>query len=94
MCLASTVQTRDQAPAARPDLGVACTECSSAHGAGPAGCGGGGGARLSSPAVAGSLDISGVDLSAIRASAMSADAGAFPPEREQSFGGGGDLLNV
>ena len=36
-----------------------------------------------------SMDISGVDLSAIRASAMSADAGAFPPEREQSFGGGG-----
>ena len=36
-----------------------------------------------------SMDISGVDLSAIRASAMSAEAGAFPPEREQSFGGGG-----
>ena len=36
-----------------------------------------------------SMDISGVDLSAIRALAMSAEAGAFPPEREQSFGGGG-----
>ena len=35
------------------------------------------------------MDISGVDLSAIRASTMSAEAGAFPPEREQSFGGGG-----
>ena len=43
-----------------------------------------------------SMDISGVYLSAIRASAMSADAGACPPEREQSFGGGGggDLLSL
>ena len=40
-----------------------------------------------------SMDISGVDLSAIRASTMSAEAGAFPPEREQSFVGG-DLLSV
>ena len=36
-----------------------------------------------------SMDISGVNLSAIRASTMSAESGAFPPEREQSFGGGG-----
>ena len=36
-----------------------------------------------------SMDISGVDLSAIRVLTMSAEAGAFPPEREQSFGGGG-----
>ena len=36
-----------------------------------------------------SMDISGVDLSAIRASAMSAETAAFPPEREQSCGGGG-----
>ena len=40
------------------------------------------------------MDISGVDLSAIRASTMSAEAGDFPPEREQSFGGGGDLLSL
>ena len=38
-----------------------------------------------------SMDISGVDLSAIRALTVSAEAGAFPPEREQSFVGG-DLL--
>ena len=32
----------------------------------------------------------------IRASAVSAEAAAFPPEREQSFGGGGggDLLSL
>ena len=36
-----------------------------------------------------SMDIGGVDLSAIRAPAMSAEAGVLPPEREQSFGGGG-----
>ena len=36
-----------------------------------------------------SMDISGVDVSVIRASAVSAEAAAFPPEREQSFGGGG-----
>ena len=42
-----------------------------------------------------SMDISGVDLSAIRAPPMSAEAGAFPPEREQSLGGGGgDLLSM
>ena len=35
-----------------------------------------------------SMDISGVDLSAIRALVMSAEAGAFPPER----GGGGVCL--
>ena len=34
-----------------------------------------------------SMDISGVDLSAIWASALSAESGAFPPKREQSFGG-------
>ena len=34
------------------------------------------------------MDISGVDLSAIWASAMSAEAAAFPPEREHSGGGG------
>ena len=39
------------------------------------------------------MDISGVDLSAIRASTMSAGAGAFPPEHEQSFVGG-DLLSL
>ena len=38
-----------------------------------------------------SMDISGVDVSVIRASAVSAETAAFPPEREQSFGGGGDL---
>ena len=42
-----------------------------------------------------SMDISGVDLSVIRAPAMFAEAGAFPPEREQSFGGGGgDMLSL
>ena len=43
-----------------------------------------------------SMDISGVDVSVIRASAVSAEAAAFPPEREQSFGGGGggDLLSL
>ena len=40
-----------------------------------------------------SINISGVDLSAIRALTMSAEAGAFPPEREQSFVGG-DLLSL
>ena len=34
------------------------------------------------------MDISGVDLSVIRASAVSAEAAAFPPEREQPFGEG------
>ena len=41
-----------------------------------------------------SMDISGVDVSVIRASAVSAEDAAFPPEREQSFGGGGDLLGL
>ena len=36
-----------------------------------------------------SMDISGVDVLVIRASAVSAETAAFPPEREQSFGGGG-----
>ena len=40
------------------------------------------------------MDISGVDLSAIRASTVSAEAGDFPPEREQSFGGGGGICLV
>ena len=35
-----------------------------------------------------SMDISGVDVSVIRASAVSAEAAAFPPEREQSLGEG------
>ena len=43
-----------------------------------------------------SMDISGVDLLAIRAPPMSAEAGAFPPEREQSLGrgGGGEICLV
>ena len=36
-----------------------------------------------------SMDISGVDLSAIRVPAMSADVDVLPPEREPLFGGGG-----
>ena len=40
-----------------------------------------------------SMDISGVDLSAIRAPAVSAWAGVIPPEREWLFGGG-DLLGL
>ena len=39
-----------------------------------------------------SMDISGVDLLAIRAPAVSAGAGVLPPDREQLFGGG-DLLS-
>ena len=35
-----------------------------------------------------SMDISGVDLSAILAPAVSVGAGVLPPEREQLFGGG------
>ena len=38
-----------------------------------------------------SMDISGVDLSAIRALAVSAGAVVLPPERELLFGGGGGL---
>ena len=44
-----------------------------------------------------SMDISGVNVLVILASAVSAEAAAFPPEREQSFGGGGgggDLLSL
>ena len=41
-----------------------------------------------------SMNISGVDVSVSRASAVSAEAAAFPPEREQSFGGGGELLSL
>ena len=48
-CLASTIQRRDQVPAASPDHGVACAERSAPHGAGPAGCGEGSGARLLPP---------------------------------------------
>ena len=36
-----------------------------------------------------SMEISGVDVSVIRASAVSAKAATFPPKRKQSFGGGG-----
>ena len=39
-----------------------------------------------------SIDISGVDLSAIRAPAVSAGAVVLPPERELLFGGGGGGL--
>ena len=40
-----------------------------------------------------SMDISGVDLLAIRAPAVFAGAGVLPPDREQLFGGG-DLLSL
>ena len=42
-----------------------------------------------------SMDITDIDMSAIRSSALSAEADVVPPEREQSFGGGGggDLLS-
>ena len=82
---------RDQAPVASPDHGVACAERSDPHGAGPVGCGGGSGARLSPPPplLPVSVDIGGMDLSAIRAPAVSARAGVIPLEHEQLFGGGG-----
>ena len=43
-----------------------------------------------------SMNVSGVDLSAIQSSTMAAEADAVPPEREQSLGGGGggDLLSL
>ena len=95
-CLASTVQMRDQAPAASPDHGVACAERSDPHGAGPVGCGGGSVVLdCCPPLLPVSMDIGGMDLSAIRAPAVSAGAGVFPLEREQLFGGGGgDLLGL
>ena len=40
-----------------------------------------------------SMDISGVDLLAIRAPAVSAGAGVLPPDSEQLFGGR-DLLSL
>ena len=36
-----------------------------------------------------SMDVTGIDMSAIWSSALSAEADVVPPEREQSFGGGG-----
>ena len=50
---------------------------------GIAGCGGAVVFDCRPPLLPVSMDISGVDLSVIRASAMSAEAVAFPPEREQ-----------
>ena len=44
-----------------------------------------------------SMDVTGLDMSAIRSSALSAEAGVVSPEREQSVGGGGggrDLLSL
>ena len=41
------------------------------------------------PLVPVSMDITGMDISAIRSSALSAEADVVPPECEQSFGGGG-----
>ena len=41
-----------------------------------------------------SMDIGGIDLSAIRAPAVSAGAGVFPLEREQLFGRCGTLSGV
>ena len=36
-----------------------------------------------------SLDITGIDMPTIRSSVLSTGADVVPPEREQSFGGGG-----
>ena len=36
-----------------------------------------------------SLDATGIDMSTIRSSVLSAEADVVPPECEQSFGGGG-----
>ena len=36
-----------------------------------------------------SMDTTDIDMSAIRSSVLSAEADVIPPEREQSFGGGG-----
>ena len=36
-----------------------------------------------------SMDVTGIDMSAIRSSALSAEADVVPPEHEQSFVGGG-----
>ena len=36
-----------------------------------------------------SLDVTGIDMPTIRSSALSVEADVVPPEREQSFGGGG-----
>ena len=49
-----------------------------------------------SPLMPVSMDVTDIDMSAIRSSALSAEAGVVPPECEQSFGGGGggDLLSL
>ena len=80
MCLVSTVQTCNQAPAAHPDL-LKVQDPLAVAGAVVLDC--------HPPLLPVSMDISAVDLSAIRASGMFAEAAAFPPELEQSFGGGG-----
>ena len=73
---------REQEPATRPGHGFTCP-----LGAGPAGCGGGAGVRLSSAVVAG---VDGHQwCGRVGDLAVFSEAAAFPPEREQSFGGGG-----
>ena len=42
----------------------------------------------------GAMDVSGTDLAKIRSMSRAGVATAVPPEREQSFGGGGDLLSL
>ena len=93
MSLASIVQTRDRSPAASTDHGVTCTDAPRLMVQDPLGAAGAVVLDCRPPVLPVSMDISGVDLSAIRASTMSAKAGAFPPEREQSFVGG-DLLSL
>ena len=41
-----------------------------------------------------SLDVTGIDMPTIWSSVLSAEADVVPPEREQSFRGGGDLLSL
>ena len=42
----------------------------------------------------GAMDVSGTDLAEIRSMSRAGVAKAIPPEREQSFGGGGGLLSL
>ena len=72
--------------------GAGCCERSVPHASGSVGCRGGGGPRLSACEAAG-MDISGVDLSAVRFPAVSTAMDGLLPGREQ-LSTGGDLLGL